>query len=140
MADTTHNVTIKATLDTSTTGSASSRSGSTSSSGGGGFGNLASGISIAGTTFVKTIDVARHTIAGLMFRLAEVGSSLRLLNSMFTMTHEFSTRMWTDIIKGNEDIRKLRNVSNLATNNALEAINELKNSIENGKAIIEKAD
>lgn len=78
MADTTHNVTIKATLDTSTTGSASSRSGSTSS--GGGSGNLASSISLAGATFVKTIGVMRNSIAGLLFRLAEIGVTLRSLN------------------------------------------------------------
>ena len=140
MADTTHNVTIKATLDTSTTGSTSSRSGSTSSGGGSGSQNLASGIAVAGSTFVKTIDVARHTIAGLLFRLAELGASLRLLNSMFTMAHDFSTRQYTDIMKGSADIRKLNSVSNLAANNSLKALNELKNSIENGKAIIETSE
>ena len=80
MADTTHNVTIKATLDTSTTGSASSRSGSTSSGSGGGSGNLSSSISLAGATFVKTIAVMRNSIAGLLFRLAEIGTTLRSLN------------------------------------------------------------
>ena len=56
MADTTHNVTIKATLDTSTTGSLSSRSGSTSS--GGGSGNSSSAISMFGAaslTMTKTL-------------------------------------------------------------------------------------
>ena len=56
MADTTHNVTIKATLDTSTTGSTSSRSGSTSS--GGGSGNSSSSISMFGAasiTMTKTL-------------------------------------------------------------------------------------
>ena len=91
MADTTHNVTIKATLDTSTTGSSSSsRSGSTSS--GGGSVNLSSSIIMAGTTFIKTIDVARNSIAGLLFRLAELGTTLRSLNYAYVMSHKFTEK------------------------------------------------
>ena len=90
MADTTHNVTIKATLDTSTTGSTSSRSGSTSS--GGGSGNLSSSIIMAGSTFVKTIEIARNSIAGLLFRLAELGATLRSLNYAYTTTHKFTEK------------------------------------------------
>ena len=91
MADTTHNVTIKATLDTSTTGSTSGRSGSTSS-GGGGPGNLSASIIMAGSTFIKTIDVARNSIAGLLFRLAEIGATLRSLNYAYVMTHKFTEK------------------------------------------------
>ena len=83
MADTTHNVTIKATLDTSTTGSASGRSGSTSSGGGGGSGNLASGIAVASTTFVRSVDVVRHSLSALMLKLIEMGNNLELLTIMY---------------------------------------------------------
>ena len=88
MADTTHNVTIKATLDTSTTGSASGRSGSTSSGGGeGGFRNIAPGIALAGSTFVKTIDVVRHSLSALMVKLVEMGLKIDLLSTMYYKVH-----------------------------------------------------
>ena len=85
MADTTHNVTIKATLDTSTNdsqGRASSPSG-----GGGGSGNLASGIALAGTTFVKTIDVVRHSLSALMVKLMEMNTQISLLAQMYYKVH-----------------------------------------------------
>ena len=81
MADTTHNVTIKATLDTSTNdsqGRASSPSG-----GGGGSGNLASGIALASTTFVRSVDVVRHSLSALMLKLIEMGDNLELLSIMY---------------------------------------------------------
>ena len=91
MADTTHNVTIKATLDTSTTGSSSGRSGSTSLSGGGP-GNLSASIIMAGSTFIKTIEIAKNSIVGLLFRLAEIGVTLRSLNYAYTVTHKFTEK------------------------------------------------
>ena len=81
MADTTHNVTIKATLDTSTTGSSSGRSGSTSSGGGS---SSSSGLVLAGGTFVKTIELMRNSISALLIKLSEFGMSLNLLNSMYS--------------------------------------------------------
>lgn len=81
MADTTHNVTIKATLDTSTTGSSSSRSGSISSGGGS---SSSSGLVLAGGTFVKTIELMRNSISALLVKLGEFGMSLTLLNSMYS--------------------------------------------------------
>ena len=87
MADTTHNVTIKATLDTSTNDSTSNRSGSHSSGGGSGSGNLASGIAVAGSTFVKTIDLARHSLSTLMVKLMEMGTRLDLLTTMYYRSH-----------------------------------------------------
>ena len=83
MADTTHNVTIKATLDTSTTGSASNRSGSTSSGGGSGHANLASGIALTGSTFIKTIDLVRHALMGFSMKLYEMGHGIRALATLY---------------------------------------------------------
>ena len=81
MADTTHNVTIKATLDTSTNDN-TNRSGS-NSGGGGGSGNLASGIALASTTFVRSVDVVRHSLSALMLKLIEMGNNLELLTILY---------------------------------------------------------
>ena len=86
MADTTHNVTIKATLDTSTNdnqGRASQPSG-----GGGGSGNLATGIALAGSTFVKTIDVVKRSLSTLMVKLMEISTRLDLLTTMYYKSHQ----------------------------------------------------
>lgn len=135
MADTTHNVTIKATLDTSTTGSSSSRSGSTSS--GGGSGNLSSSISLAGAAFVKTIAVMRNSIAGLLFRLAEIGVTLRSLNYAYTMSHKFTEKQYIALKDFGENINKLSKVSYSALNNTIDSLNalqyELESTAENAK-------
>lgn len=137
MADTIHNVTIKATLDTSTHERTSSRSGSTS---GGGSHNLSSSMSLAGATFVKIVEIARNSIAGLLFRLAEIGVTLRSLNYAYVQTHKFVEKETTALMTFGENINKLNRVSCIALNNTLQSLNELQYGLKITAENIEKND
>ena len=99
MADTTHNVTIKATLDTSTTGSQNSRSGSPS----GGSGNLPSSISMfgaAGITMTKTLQLLKTAFEAITYSMSELNKRIQVISWMYRNTH-------SNIDKTNNEFKKL---------------------------------
>ena len=88
MADTTHNVTIKATLDTSTTGS----SGSTSGGGIGGgntIGAVQAGITAASALQMKnTVDMILPVFRAVTLRLKELSTRVQAISYMYRKTHD----------------------------------------------------
>lgn len=93
MADTTHNVTIKATLDTSTNDSTSNRSGSTSCGGGSGSSSRNYGTTIAGATitlnaFARTIQLCVLAFTSLTTRLQEFSIRLAQISNAYLLANE----------------------------------------------------
>lgn len=88
MADTTHNVTIKATLDTSTTGS----SGSTSGGGIGGgntIGAVQAGITAASMLQIKNaVDMILPAFRAVTLRLKELNTRVQAISYMYRKTHD----------------------------------------------------
>lgn len=88
MADTTHNVTIKANLDTSTTGSSGSTSG-----GGGGVGNaigaVQAGMTAASMLQMKNaVDMILPAFRAVTLRLKELSTRVQAISYMYRKTHD----------------------------------------------------
>ena len=88
MADTTHNVTIKATLDTSTTGSSGSTLG-----GGGGVGNaigaVQAGMTAASMLQMKNaVDMILPAFRTVTLRLKELSTRVQAISYMYRKTHD----------------------------------------------------
>ena len=88
MADTTHNVTIKANLDTSTTGSSGSTSG-----GGGGVGNaigaVQAGMTAASMVQMKNaVDMILPAFRAVTLRLKELSTRVQAISYMYRKTHD----------------------------------------------------
>ena len=100
MADTTHNVTIKATLDTSQIGIQSNGSAQPSSSGGGS-GNFSSGIQMfgaaaakagtsmisAGATMNKSVYLMRAAFQSITLSMSELNKRIQVISWMYRNTH-----------------------------------------------------
>ena len=100
MADTTHNVTIKATLDTSQIGISSNGSAQPSSSGGGSS-NSSSGLSIFGTAAAKasasminagatmnnTVRLMRAAFESITLSMSELNKRIQVISWMYRNTH-----------------------------------------------------
>ena len=100
MADTTHNVTIKATLDASQIGIQSNGSAQPLSSGGGS-GNSSSGLSIfsaaaakagasmisAGATMNKTVYLMKAAFQSITLSMSELNKRIQVISWMYRNTH-----------------------------------------------------
>ena len=98
MADTTHNVTIKATLDTSTNDS-QGRARSPS----GGSGNAASAISMfgaAGITMTKTLQLLKTAFEAITYSMSELNKRVQVISWMYRKVN-------SSIDKNNSEFKKL---------------------------------
>ena len=107
MADTTHNVTIKATLDTSQIGIQSNGSSQPSYSGGGSSGsssglsivgaaaskagtsmnNASASITKAGTSIANTIKLLRTAFESITYGMSELNKRVQVISWMYRKTH-----------------------------------------------------
>ena len=137
MADTTHNVTIKATLDTSTTGSASSRSGSTSS--GGGSGNSSSAISMFGAasiTMTKTLQLLKTAFEAVTYSMSELNKRIQVISWMYRNTHSSIDKTNSQFKKLTERVKYLQTQSNTAVENFKKTLDELSLTVGQTKETI----
>lgn len=136
MADTTHNVTIKATLETSTTGNSNGRSGSPS---GGGSGNLASSISLfgaAGITMTKTLQLLKTAFEAITYSMAEMNKRIQVISWMYRNTHSNIDKTNNEFKKLTSRVQYLQTHSKTAIENFKKTLDELSLTVSQTKETI----
>lgn len=137
MADTTHNVTIKATLDTSTNDS-QSRGDRASASSSSSFTNLAA----AGISVAKSMSLIRLGLVSLYGKLHEINTRLAVTSALLynANLNKFSKnfkKVYMSLSEGLDAIGKITNKTALKLDDEL---SRLSNTLEDSSKSIENAE
>lgn len=139
MADTTHNVTIKATLDTSTNdnqGRASSPSGSGSSS------SSFTGLAAAGLSVAKSMSLIRLGFTSLYGKLQEINARLAVTS---TLLYKANLNKFTDDFKKlyaslSEGLAEMGRMADKMAEKLDDELSKLSDTLEDSSKNIENAE
>lgn len=139
MADTTHNVTIKATLDTSTNdnqGRASSPSGSGSSS------SSFTGLAAAGLSVAKSMSLIRLGFVSLYGKLQQINGILAVTSALVheANLNKFSSSIKTFYEAAVEGLSKIGKMSDKTAEKLDDELSNLSNILEDSSKNIENAE
>lgn len=138
MADTTHNVTIKATLDTSQTGRPSGSSPTQPASSGSS--SSIAGLAAAGLTMTKTIQLLRTAFEGVTYRLSELNQRIHAISWMYRNTHSTIDKTNKQFQHITTRVKELQTSANQAIQKFQGTLDELAGKVSQTSATIANSD